>query len=365
MSSKYADPVTLMQEDDWGKHINEEFDGYLGNEGVNKTTTYSKYVLVVWPKSFELEILAKIDINCTIESFHKSIVVDSVGDESVINKFRSVLEKIDILNDRRNLLSGAAINKILEILLKINDVELTQLFLLKIKPSITLKNSSIFVRLIIQFDSSENIKELVKSSIVKPTPVSLIQNCYFIQALHKEKQTESLAFELVNKCVLDLINTPSVLSNIMNLAKDDPYKISHTWSMVWRKDPDEEPDNFRIGIDHVFVIVAETLHLFPKELTSSAFKEFTSAILKSINQDNQFVNLVADFNRSDVLKSCEPIVSMFEERKKWLQEKLVNMPVEMPGKSVLIEKTRKIHEQHLKKLNSYAKEVEQINTFLK
>ena len=118
ISSNYTDSVSLMQEDEWGKHINEQFDGYLGNEGVNKTTTYSKYVLVVWPKSFELDILAKIDINCTIESFHKSIVVDSVGDESVINNFRSILEKIDILNDRRNLLSGAATNKILEILLK-------------------------------------------------------------------------------------------------------------------------------------------------------------------------------------------------------------------------------------------------------
>ena len=221
MSRNYTNPVSLMQEDDWGKYINEEFDGYLGNEGVNKTTTYSKYVLVVWPKSFELDILAKIDINCAIESFHKSIVVDSVGDD---NKFRSVLEKIDFLNDRRNLLSGDSINKILEILLKINYVELAQLFLFKIKPSITLKNSSIFVKLIIQFDSEEII-ELVKSSIVKPSPIWLIQNCYFIQALYKEKQTESLAFELVNKCVIDLINTPSLLSNIMNLAKDDPYKL--------------------------------------------------------------------------------------------------------------------------------------------
>lgn len=134
---------------------------------------------------------------------------------------------------------------------------------------------------------------------------------------------------------------------------------------------------------------------------------------------------MADFNKSVELKNCEPIVSMFEERKKCLEEKLTHKPVfswniklpghptveaflrgdqqqmtysgafryvrdlrsfirqysdsiywssnrhfsaemtELKGKSVLIKKTRKLHEELLKKLDSYAKEVDLINTFLK
>ena len=223
---------------------------------------------------------------------------------------------------------------------------------------------------------------------------------------------------MVNKCLIDLLNRSAELAKIINLAKD----LSR--STIWRKELEEQT---KVD-EHVFVIVAKTLHLFPKELTSSAFKEFTSAIIESMSQDNQFVNLVADFNRSDVLKSCEPIVSMFEERKKCLEEKLTHKPVfswnmtgaklpehptveaflhgdqqqmtysgafkyvgdlrqfirqysdsmywssnrhfsaqmtELKGKSVLIKKTRKLHEELLNKLDSYAKEVDLINTFLK
>lgn len=48
---KKTQDVDLNDEKAWGKHVNLDIE-YTGNEGTNKTTEYSRYLLVIWPKRY-------------------------------------------------------------------------------------------------------------------------------------------------------------------------------------------------------------------------------------------------------------------------------------------------------------------------
>jgi hypothetical protein len=85
-------PVDLKNESEWGKYTHQEIGGYLGNESVTNKTTYSKYVLVFWPKRFEYEILINLDVNLVVDSVYKSIVNNSLVDPIVMEQFKAVLK---------------------------------------------------------------------------------------------------------------------------------------------------------------------------------------------------------------------------------------------------------------------------------
>ena len=75
-------------------------------------------------------------------------------------------------------LNGKAINEILEILFKLNDMKYLEEFFYQHKPLITPINCRLFVKLIVQF-GYESIKHLL-NLVVNPTLEDLIQNCHFI-----------------------------------------------------------------------------------------------------------------------------------------------------------------------------------------
>jgi hypothetical protein len=187
-------PVDLKNESEWGKYTRQEIGGYLGNESVTNKTTYNKYVLVFWPKRFEYEILIKIDVNFVFDSVYKSIVINSLVDPIVMEQFQAVLKFVPPKKTAKKenkwkkekekqpkTLNGKAINEILEILLKLNDIKYLEEFISQHTPLITPINCRLFVKLIVQF-GYESIKHLL-NLIVNPTLEDLIQNCHFIMVL--------------------------------------------------------------------------------------------------------------------------------------------------------------------------------------
>ncbi|POM57393.1 Hypothetical protein PHPALM_38101 [Phytophthora palmivora] len=51
----------------WANHGNSTFEGYLGNEGAKRNTTYSRYALVAWPVASGVENSFKyINVNATV-----------------------------------------------------------------------------------------------------------------------------------------------------------------------------------------------------------------------------------------------------------------------------------------------------------
>ena len=128
------------------------------------------------PKRFEYEILINIDVNLVVDSVYKLIVINSLVDPIVMEQFQVVLKFVrpkkaakrekSEKDKQPKLLNGKAINEILEILLKLNDMKYLEEFFYQHKPLITPINCRLFVELIVQF-GYESIKHLLNLVVVK------------------------------------------------------------------------------------------------------------------------------------------------------------------------------------------------------
>ncbi|OWZ15289.1 hypothetical protein PHMEG_00011107 [Phytophthora megakarya] len=62
----------------WTPHGNTTFEGYLGNEGATKSTTYSRYAVVAWPASRGVELACEfINVNAGMEALRYQRPVNS------------------------------------------------------------------------------------------------------------------------------------------------------------------------------------------------------------------------------------------------------------------------------------------------
>ena len=90
--------INDLNDDDWllntklmGDKRHVKIDGYTGNEGNTKSTTYSRYILAVWPKKYDYRFLSKINIKYTLNKLHE--LLDSGCDEKIFkNKFFDVIQ---------------------------------------------------------------------------------------------------------------------------------------------------------------------------------------------------------------------------------------------------------------------------------
>ena len=165
--------TNLSLKANWGEAVTRDYDGYLINDGVRLFVTYSKNAFAIWPKRFEFEILLKRDINCSINLAYKEEKLN-------LTTLQAILKHA---SDIKNLPDGTklnekAIDQMLEILLKFNNLNYVREFIGFQKPAITLTNSSLFVKLISQF-GYESLKDSLEL-IIKPNVDDLIQNCRFI-----------------------------------------------------------------------------------------------------------------------------------------------------------------------------------------
>lgn len=123
--------VDLSKNDEWGKYLKEELDGYTGNEGVNKTTEYSKYMLVCWPDCYEFETLLKIDRTCAIDSLHQKLKTktnpNEIGKE-LESQFETIMSELKCKTTVAKHLSDDCVIKMLEILVKLGVLKFAQEF---------------------------------------------------------------------------------------------------------------------------------------------------------------------------------------------------------------------------------------------
>ena len=171
MKSGLATDLNLKS--NWGHPIRRDYDGYLINDGVTSTVTYSKNVLAIWPRRFEFEILLKRDINCSINIAYNDEKLNLRTLKAILNRAAYIKNIPD-----RTQLNEKAANQMLEILLKFNNLTYVREFIGFQKPQITLTNSSMFVKLISQF-GYESLKDSL-FLIIRPGVDELIQNCRFI-----------------------------------------------------------------------------------------------------------------------------------------------------------------------------------------
>lgn len=189
----------MNKEQNWGKHLSEEIGGYCGNEGVDKTTVYSRFLLVLWPKNFEFETLLKMDPCCVISLLHQRVIKNQNEIEnSEIKKFENFLNYLEnyqappapktaVDNWRyratpkkqlNTFLHEKEIIEIMQLLARFKNLKYVEQFFSKEKPNLTVENSAEIARLIACFGYSP-LEEILKV-LVKPSTKHFKENCQLI-----------------------------------------------------------------------------------------------------------------------------------------------------------------------------------------
>jgi hypothetical protein len=87
---KKSDDLDLEDEDEWGSDMEEEFDGYTGNEGATLNTTYHKYFLVMLSANKLFYRFLKIDPLSAIDHLYENHT-KQVNEAELIENFKALL----------------------------------------------------------------------------------------------------------------------------------------------------------------------------------------------------------------------------------------------------------------------------------
>lgn len=162
-----CEAISLKEKKNWGKHVKENVFGCAGYEGVDKITTYSKYVLVMWPRQCEFDSIVGFGLNYLLDLFFNSFVkenqiVDIKSNEElsrIINLFETKRNQMKTMQQNRGrfeyepeIFNDNQVVMFYQLLQKFNDPQLVEKFLINLKKTeISLKNSLDLAKLVVQF----------------------------------------------------------------------------------------------------------------------------------------------------------------------------------------------------------------------
>jgi hypothetical protein len=170
--------IDLNEEDSWGKYLKQDFEGYSGNAGATRETTYGKYILVCWPKKYEFNVLIKLDLTITIDSLYDQVMSTSTGVADLHSHSDQFARMLVNFSENKPSLNDHCITRLFQILSKLSNVQLVLDFLKIQKPQLTLENSGDFIKLVAQF-GFEKLKDYLISMLKMPAKLSL--TCHFIK----------------------------------------------------------------------------------------------------------------------------------------------------------------------------------------
>lgn len=118
----------LSDESTFGrKDLKESIGGWVGNEGLTKTSLYSKYILVLIPKKSLFEMYLNSSLTFAVRDLRKSF--SSLSKKSAMERLRMVVEK---MGEEGNGSDGFVVN-MLDVFEKAKDLPLFKQFLGNIK----------------------------------------------------------------------------------------------------------------------------------------------------------------------------------------------------------------------------------------
>ncbi|ETI35837.1 hypothetical protein F443_17902 [Phytophthora nicotianae P1569] len=154
----------------WEPHGNSTFEGYLGNEGATKSTTYSRYAIVAWPAVHGVEKACQlINVNAAVEALQCQRPVNALTLRKFMENVSAKLaeEKQSYSWRRSNIVSVGFCRTLCELLVEAGDSSLVHLFFVntmnKLNRSIKNEIAAPLTALIRNFDWSDIGQELLES----------------------------------------------------------------------------------------------------------------------------------------------------------------------------------------------------------
>lgn len=114
----------------WTPHGNSTFEGYLGNEGATKDTTYSRYAIIAWSVAHGVENAFKfINVNAAVEALQCQRPVDSATVRKFLDDVSAKLaEEKSNSWSRTNVVSVGFCRTLCDLLVEAGDATLVHLF---------------------------------------------------------------------------------------------------------------------------------------------------------------------------------------------------------------------------------------------
>ena len=162
----------------WNGNRHNYIEGYTGNEGNSKFTTYKKYALVIWQNKCEFSFLSKISYTYATKLLHKSLVKNT-NELELKKKFDILMEAMQ--NTNLNINDKTALELITDLLERFNDPEQFKRLWKKL---IIYFPKRLVAKLIIHFNATffkdAFIERLSSSSFIE---TEIKDNCCLIQVI--------------------------------------------------------------------------------------------------------------------------------------------------------------------------------------
>ena len=173
----------------WGKYISVEEEEYTGNAEANITTMYHKYFLLILPKSKQVQVSFGLSLSLGAD---KVIDLWKILGKSNKEAFVSCLNYMfKQLHDKskssysfagKNLIRDDQVNKILEILVNLNDVSLAQFYVEKCFNNFREKHCAKLAGLIKQFGFEKFRQSFLRKEFFRPESAEKMSaNCRLVQ----------------------------------------------------------------------------------------------------------------------------------------------------------------------------------------
>lgn len=153
--------VDLKNEDEWGEFIGRDFESYSGNAGATKTTEYSKYLLVLWPKRHDYQITLKLDLNSSLNPLYEEVCVNKQPTSSdnkveVDVEINQQLEEkfaqmLGYIKANQTTLTCVQTTQVMEIIQKLNKLEHAKMLFTELDATYQAANFGEVAKLIAKF----------------------------------------------------------------------------------------------------------------------------------------------------------------------------------------------------------------------
>ncbi len=163
----------------WYGNRHNYIEGYTGNEGNTKFTTYKKYTLVIWQNKCEFSFLSKISYTYAAKMLHKSLM-QNTNELELKKNFYILMEAMQ--NTNSNINDKTSLELIANLLVRFNDPEQFKRFWKKL---IIYFPKILVAKLIIHFNATffkdAFIERLYTSSFIE---TEIENNCCLIQVIY-------------------------------------------------------------------------------------------------------------------------------------------------------------------------------------
>lgn len=252
---------------------------------IYQTTTFTKYLLIFWPKRFEFDLLTEIDYKSAVDLYFREYSSNALNQTSRHN-LAQLIKQFNVQSSHFEYL----FDKFLEILLNVHDTKIIKEFIKKVMSNTSSMNQAHIPKLVTLIELLEPV--CLIDFFKKFATKNLLNDCLLLESL----------LESINKNISNIYFEASIVPLLDKQETQFP-KFSN--------DP------------YTYFRLIELLFYFPNKY----LEKFTEKVLNKLDQES--LKTLVEYLIVNHAAECtkEPLIELVIQRINWLRELLRKKPV--------------------------------------